>query len=145
MSSYEPIGWDEALDIVAGAFRKATEEHGAQSVWPYYFAGTMGLIQRDSIERFRNSLGYSRQHLTICTTLVDSGWVAGVGTKMGVDPREMAESDLIVMWVAIRQHPSERDAPHLKSQAHAQRQTRCDRPVPDRNGRKSGHASHGAT
>ena len=43
------------------------------------------------------------------------------------------------------QHPSERDAPHLKSQAHAQRQTRCDRPVPDRNGRKSGHASHGAT
>ena len=98
MSSYEPIGWDEALDIVAGAFRNATEEHGAQSVWPYYFAGTMGLIQRDSIERFRNSLGYSRQHLTICTTLVDSGWVAGVGTKMGVDPREMAESDLIVMW-----------------------------------------------
>jgi anaerobic selenocysteine-containing dehydrogenase len=41
---------------------------------------------------------YSGQGKTICTTLCDAGWTAGHGAKRGVDPREMAESDLIVMW-----------------------------------------------
>ncbi len=41
---------------------------------------------------------YSRQHSTICTTLVDAGWLAGVGALRGPDPREMAEADLSVCW-----------------------------------------------
>ena len=41
---------------------------------------------------------YSRQHSTICVALTDAGWIAGVGAKRGVDPREMAKSDLIVVW-----------------------------------------------
>ena len=109
------IGWVEALDIVAGAFRNATEEHGAQSVWPYYFAGTMGLIQRDSIERFRNSLGYSRQHLTICTTLVTrAGSLALVRKWAWIRVRWPGGSNRDVGWQSC-QHPSERDAPHLKA------------------------------
>lgn len=96
--SYVEISWDEALDTVADAMRSATEEFGAESVWPYFFAGTMGLCQRDSIERLRNVLGFSHQHRSICTTLVDAGWLAGNGVKRGIDPREMAEADLIVVW-----------------------------------------------
>jgi anaerobic selenocysteine-containing dehydrogenase len=98
LSAFEPISWDEALDEVAGKFAQATATYGAESVWPYYFAGTMGLVQRDGINRLRHAMGYSRQHTTICTTLVDAGWEAGTGIKRGVDPREMVESDLIVMW-----------------------------------------------
>jgi anaerobic selenocysteine-containing dehydrogenase len=98
LASFEPISWDEALDTVAHALKRATDEFGAQSVWPYYFAGTMGLVQRDGIQRLRHVLGYAQQHSTICTTLVDAGWLAGTGVKRGVDPREMAESDLIVVW-----------------------------------------------
>ena len=41
---------------------------------------------------------YSRQHSTICNTLTDAGWLVGHGTKRGVDGREMAKSDLIVVW-----------------------------------------------
>src|SRR5438552_7126845 len=46
---FSPIGWDEALDRVAEAFMAATAAHGSESVWPYYYAGTMGLVQRDGI------------------------------------------------------------------------------------------------
>ena len=95
---FRRIGWDEALDRVAGAFAAATAQHGAESVWPYYFAGTMGLVQRDGINRFRHDLKYSRQHSTICSTPQEMGWLAGAGSHGGPDPREMAESDLIVMW-----------------------------------------------
>jgi anaerobic selenocysteine-containing dehydrogenase len=35
---------------------------------------------------------------TICIALSDSGWLAGVGVKYGTDSREIAESDLIVVW-----------------------------------------------
>ena len=90
--------WDEVLDITADAMARVAAAYGAEAVWPYYFAGTMGLVQRDGINRLRHAMGYSRQHNTICSTACESGWVAGVGRYGGPDPREMAESDLIVMW-----------------------------------------------
>ncbi len=98
IEAFEPIGWDEALDEVAEALASAAKRYGSETVWPHYFAGTMGLVQRDGIERLRHVMRYSRQHSTICTPLVDNGWLAGTGAKRGVDPREMAESDLIVVW-----------------------------------------------
>src|SRR5204862_5021666 len=58
----------------------------------------VGLVQRDGLQRLRHAMRYSRQHSTICNTLTDAGWLAGVGAKRGVDGREMAQSDLIVIW-----------------------------------------------
>jgi len=41
---------------------------------------------------------YSRQFSTICVELPNTGWAAGVGAKRGVDSREIAKSDLVVVW-----------------------------------------------
>ncbi|MBV9537490.1 MAG: molybdopterin-dependent oxidoreductase, partial [Acidisphaera sp.] len=95
---FRAIGWEEALDRVAEAFASATARHGSETVWPYFYAGTMGHVQRDGIDRLRHALRYSRQHSTICTTITTAGWMAGVGRRVGPDPREMARSDLIVVW-----------------------------------------------
>lgn len=95
---FAPIEWKDALDRVAEAFATATARHGSEAVWPYFYAGTMGLVQRDGINRLRHVMRYSGQHSTICITLADAGFIAGTGAKRGLDPREMAESDLIVMW-----------------------------------------------
>ena len=92
------IGWDEALDRTAEAFQAATAAHGPQSVWPYYFAGTMGIVQRDGINRLRHEMRYSGQKSTICSSICDAGWMAGVGRITGPDPREMADADLIIVW-----------------------------------------------
>jgi anaerobic selenocysteine-containing dehydrogenase len=96
--AFAPIAWEEALDEIAERFVLAEQRFGAETVWPYYYAGTMGHVQRDGIERLRHVKRYSRQLSTICTTLVESGWLAGVGAKRGVDSREIAQSDLIVVW-----------------------------------------------
>ncbi len=93
-----PIGWDDALDLVAEAFVQATTRHGPEAVWPYFYAGTMGLVQRDGINRLRHAGRYSGQFDTICTNPAWTGWSAGVGRIAGVDPREMAKSDLVVIW-----------------------------------------------
>ena len=95
---FRPISWDAALDEVAAAFLKAEARYGSETVWPYYYAGTMGLVQRDGINRLRHVKRYSGQHSTICTPLAWNGWVAGTGRLAGVDPREMAEADVLVIW-----------------------------------------------
>jgi anaerobic selenocysteine-containing dehydrogenase len=95
---WRPISWDDALDLVAENFLAAEQRHGAESVWPYYYAGTMGLVMRDGINRLRHAKKYSGFHSSICVNPAYSGFAAGVGTIAGVDPREMAKSDLVVVW-----------------------------------------------
>ncbi len=95
---FTPISWTAALDEVAEQFMRASQRLGSETVWPLFYAGTMGLVQRDGIERLRHVMRYSRQHSTICNALVDAGWVAGVGARTGPDPREMAQADLIIVW-----------------------------------------------
>ena len=96
---WKRVGWDEALDRVADAFTESAARHGAEAVWPYFYAGTMGLVQRDGIQRLRHAMKYSRWYSTICVTLADTGWIAGVGAKRGVDLREAAQhADLVVIW-----------------------------------------------
>ncbi|MFO1082836.1 MAG: molybdopterin oxidoreductase family protein [Reyranellaceae bacterium] len=96
--SFRPIAWDDALDEIAEAFQAATRRDGPEAVWPYHSGGTMGIVQRWGLDRLRHAFGYSRQKTTICVTPAESGWRAGVGKLLGPDPREMAESDLIVVW-----------------------------------------------
>lgn len=95
---FRKIAWDEALDRIAERFIADTAKYGSEAVWPFYFAGTMGLVQRDGINRLRNVMRYSRQKLTICTSLPEIGWRAGIGAPRGVDAREIVKSDLIVVW-----------------------------------------------
>jgi anaerobic selenocysteine-containing dehydrogenase len=95
---FRPIGWDEALDRVAEAFLAAEATHGAEAVYPYYYAGTMGLVQRDGIHRLRHAKRYTRQFDTICTNPAWTGWIAGAGRLTGPDPREMALADCVVIW-----------------------------------------------
>ena len=95
---FERISWDDALDITAEAMLAAERRYGPEAVWPYYFAGTMGLVMRDGINRLRHAKRYSAMYPSICTTLAWTGFVAGTGKLAGPDPREMAKSDLVVIW-----------------------------------------------
>ena len=98
LGNFEPISWDQALDEVADQLLKAEQQHGSETVWPYHYAGTMGLVMRDGINRLRHTKRYSRFHSTICVTLAWNGFIAGTGKLAGVDPREMGQSDLIIIW-----------------------------------------------
>jgi anaerobic selenocysteine-containing dehydrogenase len=95
---WQDVTWETALDEIADAFVKAEQRHGSEAVWPYFYAGTMGLVQRDSIERLRHAKKYSGFFGTICTNMAWTGYVMGTGTLRGPDPREMAVSDCIVIW-----------------------------------------------
>jgi anaerobic selenocysteine-containing dehydrogenase len=95
---WQEASTEAALDLIAEKFIAAERDHGPESVWPYYYAGTMGLVQRDSINRLRHAKRYSNEFDSICTNMAWTGWVAGTGKLAGADPREMAKSDCVVIW-----------------------------------------------
>jgi len=95
---FRRISWDAALDLVAENFLKCERRYGAECVWPYYYAGTMGLVMRDGINRLRHAKKYSGFHSTICVNPAYAGFAAGTGKIAGSDPREMAKSDLVIIW-----------------------------------------------
>ena len=95
---FREIEWDQALDEIAEAFTATTQAGGREAVWPYHSGGTMGIIQRYGLDRLRNTMGYSRQKTTICIGAAEPGWRVGIGELRGTDPREIADSDLIVVW-----------------------------------------------
>jgi anaerobic selenocysteine-containing dehydrogenase len=95
---FAPIAWDDALDLVAEQFVRAEQAHGSEAVWPYLYAGTMGHVMRDGIHRLRHAKKYSGFFSTICVNPAWTGFIAGTGLLAGTDPREMAKSDVVVIW-----------------------------------------------
>src|SRR3982750_1551528 len=73
---FAPIGWDEALDEIASKLR-AIAARDPQAILPYSYAGTMGLVQGESMAaRFLHKLGASRLDRTICSSAGGDALVA---------------------------------------------------------------------
>ena len=95
---FERISWDEALDTIAAKFRDiaATDP---RAILPYSYAGTMGLVQGESMDRrFFHRLGASLLDRTICASAGAAGWKATVGAAIGTDPEALVDAKLILIW-----------------------------------------------
>ena len=95
---FEPVGWDEALDDIARRLRQIAARD-PQAVLPYSYAGTMGLLQGESMAaRFFHKLGASRLDRTICSSAGGEALAATYGGKVGMHVEHYAESNLILIW-----------------------------------------------
>ena len=97
---FERIGWEEALDTIAGRFKEiAASPDGPQAIVPYSYAGTMGLLQYGSMDRrFFHKLGASLLDRTICSTAGKAGYLATVGAAIGTDLEQFENAKLILIW-----------------------------------------------
>ncbi len=97
---FAPITWDEALDEIATRLGDiARSAHGPQSILPYSYAGTMGLVQGSSMDhRFFHLLGASKLDRTICSMAGTVGMRMTVGANIGADGEGIPESDLVLLW-----------------------------------------------
>ncbi len=95
---WQRISWEQALDEIVKRFNEIEVEFASQSIWLYNYAGTMGHVQRDGIQRLRNAKNYSNQYGTICSLVGWGGFTVGTGLLAGTNPINMANSDCIVIW-----------------------------------------------
>lgn len=96
---FERVSWSDALDLVADGLQRSIDRHGPESVLPYSYSGTLGLIQGNSMDyRFFHALGASKLDRTICATAGAEALNATYGTRMGTDPESIPEARMILLW-----------------------------------------------
>jgi anaerobic selenocysteine-containing dehydrogenase len=96
---FERVSWDEALADIATRLRGVIEAHGAQAILPYSYAGTMGYLQGESMDRrFFHTLGASKLDRTICSTAGAVGMRMTVGGNIGADSESVPDCDLVILW-----------------------------------------------
>jgi len=97
---FERVGWDEALHDIAGRLRAIADGPGGpQAILPYSYAGTMGMLQGQSMDRrFFHSLGASKLDRTICSMAGTYGMRMTVGANIGADAEGIPQSDLVLLW-----------------------------------------------
>src|SRR5437868_14935270 len=97
---FERITWDEALDEVTTEFRDiANSPEGPQSILPYSYGGTMGVVNGQSMDRrFFHRLGASLLARTICATAGAEAMKYTLGANFGTDSQNFHLAKLIVLW-----------------------------------------------
>jgi len=95
---FAPVSWVEALEDIASRLTTIAAVE-PQAILPYSYAGTMGLVQGESMAgRFFNKLGASLLERTICASAGGAGLVHTLGGKVGTRVEFFAESKLILIW-----------------------------------------------
>jgi anaerobic selenocysteine-containing dehydrogenase len=96
---FERVTWDEALTDIAARLKQVIAEHGGEAVLPYSYAGTMGYLQGESMDRrFFHTIGASKLDRTICSTAGAAGMRMTVGANIGADTESVGASDFIMLW-----------------------------------------------
>ncbi len=95
------ISWDEALDEIASRLKEIAAEHGPEAILPYSFAGSMGMLIANGMDRrFFHRMGASRLDRTICSKAGEAGVLAAIGAKYGTEPEQFRQAKLIIAWGA---------------------------------------------
>ena len=100
-AAFERISWEEALGTVAARLADITERYGPESVLPYSYAGTIGVLGYGSMDRrFFHRLGASQLDRTICATAGGDAFLTVYGRKLGTDTEDFHRARLIIAWGA---------------------------------------------
>jgi anaerobic selenocysteine-containing dehydrogenase len=96
---FEKISWAQAISEVVQKLKFVIGEKGPESVLPYSFAGTEGLVQKNSISaRFFAHMGASKLGRTICGDAAVTGVLPTNGQSTGVLPEDAIYSKYIIVW-----------------------------------------------
>ena len=107
---FERIGWDDALQAVAGRINAARAQHGPASVLHTHYSGTLALTGYTFPNRLFHALGAAEVDPdSICNAAGHVAWTLMFGNSViGFDPRTARDSSCIIVWGANPSH----SAPH---------------------------------
>ena len=95
---FAPVGWDEALSDIAQRLQTIAAR-APEAILPYSYAGTMGMVQGESMDRrFFHRLGASQLDRTICASAGAEALVQTLGGKVGMKVEFFAQAKLILIW-----------------------------------------------
>jgi len=98
--AFEPISWDEALDIVHAGFTAAIDRFGPESAAPFNYAGPHGELAGGSMDRrFFHKLGATLlDRGPLCGAVRGTAYTSLYGPAPGMPPEQATAADLVVVW-----------------------------------------------
>src|SRR5918999_1562244 len=101
LASFSQVTWGEALGLIADRMREARERWGGESILPYSYGGSNGLLTQDTSDAtlFRR-LGASRLARTVCAAATGAANMALYGKMPSVSYEDFPEARLILLWGA---------------------------------------------
>jgi molybdopterin guanine dinucleotide-containing S/N-oxide reductase-like protein len=101
LEAFEQISWDKALEAIATRLQQISDEYGPESILPYSYAGTIGVLGFGSMDRrFFHRLGASQLDRTICAEAGGQAFKLVYGHKFGTPNEEFPRAKLIIAWGA---------------------------------------------
>ena len=97
-AKFKPISWDEAVREITDQFKAIIEKWGAEAILPCVYSGVMSDIQRNCGDAFFNRMGASELVKTLCSSAKGAGYDAVVGKTGCLEPTELNDSDLYLIW-----------------------------------------------
>jgi anaerobic selenocysteine-containing dehydrogenase len=117
---FSPITWDEALDLIAAKMQDARDRFGAESVLPYHYGGSNGILTNDFADaRFFRRFGASRLARTLCAAPTGEAATAMYGKMPGVAYDDYARARLIIVWGCNPSATGIHLVSHIKRAQHA--------------------------
>jgi anaerobic selenocysteine-containing dehydrogenase len=99
LEAFEQVSWNEALESISKRLSEISETYGPESILPYSYAGTIGVLGYGSMDRrFFHRLGASQLDRTICAEAGGQAWKLVYGKKLGTPNQDFAHSKLIICW-----------------------------------------------
>lgn len=100
-AAFSPTTWDQAIDLVASRMRDARDTWGGESILPFSYGGSNGLLTQDTVDaRLFRRLGASRLARTVCAAPTGAAAQALYGRMPSVTYQDYPHARLIVVWGA---------------------------------------------
>lgn len=112
---FERIGWDQAIREIADRTRSILDIFGGESILPYHYAGTMGVLEGQLPLAFFRRIGAAELDQTICASTGGTAWEMNYGpSKLSTDPEDLEHARYIVLWGINALRSNSHLAPILK-------------------------------
>jgi anaerobic selenocysteine-containing dehydrogenase len=96
---FKRVSWDEALERVADAMRRAKAKWGGASILPFSYGGSNGLLTQDNLDAtLWRRFGTSRLARTVCAAPTGAANMSLYGKMPSVTYEDYPEARLIILW-----------------------------------------------
>jgi anaerobic selenocysteine-containing dehydrogenase len=96
---FERVTWDVALDRIVQKMQEAREKWGAESILPYSYGGSNGLLTQDNLDAtLWRRFGTSRLARTVCAAPTGAANMGLYGKMPAVTYEDYPDARLIVLW-----------------------------------------------
>ncbi|WP_353809901.1 molybdopterin-containing oxidoreductase family protein [Agromyces sp. SYSU T00194] len=96
---FERVSWETALREIAAGLTERIDRHGGETVLPFSYMGTQGLLQGSGAgDRFFGRIGATQLVRAVCASTGSTGVAQAIGTNVGIMPHEIRHARFIVLW-----------------------------------------------